>query len=375
MAQLGADIHVTEEKRPKLALGSWKSYVLVMTAMFFGTIHQSSLGQQAASGSRLSALVIALLLSFVFMGLNLYILRTGKGRSLPELLPRLMPKALSSCVLVAFFVGQILYAGLTVRYQSEGIGAFMLEKTPFDVLTMALLVTSVFLLQRGLQQLANVSSILFWVIAISLAAVFAMAAIQMDWGELRTMVAVEKYELGSELAGTIPLIFNLQLVLFFEGNPAERGRKGLWWATGTAMMMQIVFFGLLVGVFTLAGAAKLHLPIAELIRVTNAAPYSLFERLDVFFLATRTMLVVLNLALWLYAACRSLQSVLSLSGIRILLPAAAVLAFGVSMLGKEVETLVWLQKFAGMLQWILCAGLIPGIALIVFIQNKRGKLA
>ena len=89
---------------------------------------------------------------------------------------------------------------------------------------------------------------------------------------------------------------------------------------------------------------------------------------------TPDMLVVLNLALWLYAACRCLQGAFALSDIRILLPIAAVLAFSVSMLGRDVEVLAGLQSFAGLLQWIACAGLIPILAIVAAIRCKGGKM-
>ena len=199
------------------------------------------------------------------------------------------------------------------------------------------------------------------------------AAMQMDWNELVGLSDIRTPDLGSELQKTIPMIFSLQLVLFLEGHPAKTGGKGLFRAAGAAMAIQCIFFAILVGIFTLNGLSQLHLPMAELIRVTNAAPYSLFERLDVFFLAARTMLVVLNLALWLYAACRCLQGAFALSDIRILLPIAAVLAFSVSMLGRNVELLAGLQSFAGILQWIACIGLIPVLALVTAIRCKGGK--
>ena len=62
-------------------------------------------------------------------------------------------------------------------------------------------------------------------------------------------------------------------------------------------------------------------------RVINASPYSLFERLDLFFLATRTMLVTLNLAMSLYAACRAVAGAFGLGDLRGLLPVMMTMAF------------------------------------------------
>ena len=374
MNSIGADIREESRSRPHFGFSNRQSFVLVMVMLFFGTIHQSTLGQKPVTSSHTAALFITLLSALGFLGLNLFLLRSAGHLALPELLPSLLPKPLAAALLLFFALTQLLYSGLSVRYQSEGIAAFMLEKTPFDVLVAALLITAILLLQSGLRQLTRVSTLLFWVILLPLIAVFFMAAMQMDWGELASLKDIRTPDLASELQKTIPMVFNLQLVLFLEGHPAKAGRKGLFWATGVAMTIQCIFFAILVGIFTLNGLSQLHLPIAELIRVTNAAPYSLFERLDVFFLAARTMLVVLNLALWLYAACRCLQGAFALSDIRILLPIAAVLAFSVSMLGRDVEVLARLQSFAGLLQWIACAGLIPILAIVAAIRCKGGKM-
>ena len=71
MDQLGAGIRIVSRERPRLLLRNWQSFVLVMVAMFFGTIHQSSLGWQVDSSSHLAALGISLLLALAFMRLNL----------------------------------------------------------------------------------------------------------------------------------------------------------------------------------------------------------------------------------------------------------------------------------------------------------------
>ena len=358
------------EKRRDAPLHSRQNFALVMAAAFFGTVHQSSLGQRAVTGSRWAALMITLLAALGFAALSLYILKKGDGRPLPDMVVEMLPGWAGTVVLGTFLLGQILYAALEVRYQSEGIAAFMLEKTPLDVIMIALLVSAAALLQRGFRQLKRVSCLLFWVILLPVAAVLIMAALQMDWGELRVLTAVNGKDLLTEMRETAGLIFNLQLILFFEGY-SPRGRNGILWGTTAAMMIQMVFLAVLVGVFTLAGTSKLHLPIAELIRVTNAAPYSLFERLDVFFLATRTMLVVLNITLWMFAAASCLKSLGRLANIRSALLPVAVVIFGAAMLGQQTALQAVLQKLAGAMQWIICVGLIPLLALVLWIRERR----
>lgn len=118
----------------------------------------------------------------------------------------------------------------------------------------------------------------------------------------------------------------------------------------------IAFLLILVGTFSLAGIARIYHPMGELVRVINASPYSLFERLDLFFLATRTMLVTLNLAMGLYAACRAVAGALGLGDIRGLLPAILALTFLIASLTQQIQVLIWVRRISVYLQWALFAG-------------------
>lgn len=126
--------------------------------------------------------------------------------------------------------------------------------------------------------------------------------------------------------------------------------------------------------FSLAGMARIYHPIGELVRVINASPYSLFERLDLFFLATRTMLVTLNLAMGLYAACRAVAKTFGLGDLRGLLPVMLTLTFLLASLTQRIQVLVWIRRIAVCLQWGLFAGFVPLLALWVRIKQQRGQL-
>ena len=148
----------------------------------FGTVYQSSLDLPVATHNRLAALGITIPIALAEVGLMLYIMDSCGHQSLPELLPAVTPRWMTAAILLLYAVVHICYAAMAVRYQSEGIAAFMLETTPSDVIGIALLLTATFLLQRGIRQLARVSELLFWIILIPLVAVFLTAAGQMDKG-------------------------------------------------------------------------------------------------------------------------------------------------------------------------------------------------
>lgn len=375
-AQLGQDMkaHVAPAKLHRLR--TWQVFVLVMVAMLFGTVYQSSLDLPVATHNRLAALGITIPIALAEVGLMLYIMDSCGHQSLPELLPAVTPRWMTAAILLLYAVVHICYAAMAVRYQSEGIAAFMLETTPSDVIGIALLLTATFLLQRGIRQLARVSELLFWIILIPLVAVFLTAAGQMDKGELRTLLTVDPAGLFHELMQTIPLVFSLNYIFFFYGasKPEKKSRGAIWGGVAASLSFLIAFLLILVGTFSLAGIARIYHPMGELVRVINASPYSLFERLDLFFLATRTMLVTLNLAMGLYAACRAVAGAFGLGDIRGLLPAILALTFLIASLTQQIQVLIWVRRISVYLQWALFAGVVPLLALWVRIMQQRGRM-
>ncbi len=374
-AQLGNDIQANVAPIRAHKLRTWQVFVLVMVAMLFGTVYQSSLDLPVATHNRLAALGITLVVALTEVGLMLYVMDSCGHRSLPEVLPDVMPRWLAGAVLLLYAVVHVCYAAMAVRYQTEGIAAFMLETTPSDVIAIALLITATFLLQRGIRQLARVSEMLFWVILVPLLSVFLIAASQMDKGELRTLLAVDTKGLFLELLQTIPLVFTLNYILFFYGasKDEKKSRNAIWSGVAASLSMLVCFLLILVGVFSLAGMARIYHPMGELVRVINASPYSLFERLDLFFLATRTMLVTLNLAMGLYAASRSVTGALGMGDIRGVLPVMLVLTFLIASLTQQIEVLVWVRRVSVWLQWGLFGGFIPLLALWIRIRQPKGE--
>lgn len=375
-AQLGHDIQPNAAPAQRHWLRTWQVFVLVMVSMLFGTVYQSSLDLPVATHNRLAALGISTLIGLAEVGLMLYIMDSCGHRSLPELLPSLMPRWMAGVILMLYAVVHVCYTAMAVRYQSEGIAAFMLETTPSDVIGIALLLTATFLLQRGIRQLARVSELLFWIILIPLLAVFLTAAGQMDKGELRTLLSVDTAGLFRELLQTLPLVFSLNYILFFYGasKPEKKSRAAIWSGVAASLSGLAAFLLILVGMFSLAGMARIYHPMGELVRVINASPYSLFERLDLFFLATRTMLVTLNLAMSLYAACRAVAGAFGLGDLRGLLPVMMTMAFLLASLSQQIQVLVWVRRIAAYLQWGLFAGFVPLLALWVRIKQQRGQL-
>ena len=372
-AQLGHDIQSNAAPAQRHWLRTWQVFVLVMVSMLFGTVYQSSLDLPVATHNRLAALGISALIGLAEVGLMLYIMDSCGHRSLPELLPSLMPRWMAGVILMLYAVVHVCYTAMAVRYQSEGIAAFMLETTPSDVIGIALLLTATFLLQRGIRQLARVSELLFWIILIPLLAVFLTAAGQMDKGELRTLLSVDTAGLFRELLQTLPLVFSLNYILFFYGasKPEKKSRAAIWSGVAASLSGLAAFLLILVGMFSLAGMARIYHPMGELVRVINASPYSLFERLDLFFLATRTML---NLAMSLYAACRAVAGAFGLGDLRGLLPVMMTMAFLLASLSQQIQVLVWVRRIAAYLQWGLFAGFVPLLALWVRIKQQRGQL-
>ena len=375
-AQLGHDIQSNAAPAQRHWLRTWQVFVLVMVSMLFGTVYQSSLDLPVATHNRLAALGISTLIGLAEVGLMLYIMDSCGHRSLPELLPSLMPRWMAGVILMLYAVVHVCYTAMAVRYQSEGIAAFMLETTPSDVIGIALLLTATFLLQRGIRQLARVSELLFWIILIPLLAVFLTAAGQMDKGELRTLLSVDTAGLFRELLQTLPLVFSLNYILFFYGasKPEKKSRAAIWSGVAASLSGLAAFLLILVGMFSLAGMERIYHPMGELVRVINASPYSLFERLDLFFLATRTMLVTLNLAMSLYAACRAVAGAFGLGDLRGLLPVMMTMAFLLASLSQQIQVLVWVRRIAAYLQWGLFAGFVPLLALWVRIKQQRGQL-
>ena len=277
-------------------------FALLMVLGAFGSAFSGAVSGSVSGGNRL---LLWAVLSLLNAGQAVFFLRLSRkmGVSAAEYPAG---KAVRIPLLVILAVLCAFQAARLANDQAGMIKTFLLENTARPIILLALLLAALLLLPGGIMQLARSAQVLLGLGLVPALLLLSFSLGQMDWGELRTLFRPELRSFGPDLLSALPDLMCFLPLLFFwqEADPAADTVL-----PGALSALSGITLGLLfacTGIFTLAGMDKLTYPVEEIARALRLSSYSLLERLDLFFVAARTVTVCLALSVYLFAVSRAL---------------------------------------------------------------------
>ena len=254
----------------------WQLTVLViisgMCGMYF---YPDSFGRWSAA-----ALVIAIALTMISMGMLARCYSCSESQSFPALL----------CELVV-------------------TGLFLLENTPPQVIPAVTLLTVCFIITSGIRQVSRAAELLFPAIALPLLFILSMGLFTADFGELVPFLRPDRISVGTFQEWFSPL-GGITAAAYFAGY-YEKKRLRRCLISGT-LALAVLCAGVLVccvGVFSVEGTRHLSFPLTELSRVVSIGSITLNHRFDIFYIMIYNAVTLLSAGILFYCCCISLCGV------------------------------------------------------------------
>lgn len=354
-------------------LSNWQMIVLMVVALQYGRaalIH--TVLQNVTYGWFIALLIVTVLVLLLFWGItrisNLY-----PGQMPTEYLPKILGKPLATILMVLFALYFMLSAAFVLSEFVDTVKIFLLRKTPREVIVLAMLILSLYLVQGGVLALARVSELFFIFISI-----FTLSYVLLGIPLLRPnewLAQVLVYDVG-ELSNSVLFgasgFIGFETLLFFA--PFMEKPKNLWKSgalgIGIAMLMAFVITAVLIAVFTAPGVVRLLYPLMELSKIVRV-PGMLLERLDVLFVVMRTMICFISAALYHYLAAHTLNRVVGLKDFR---PMSCLFIIPIFLLTSMIPNVAWtsiLNNVQSIVGYAMVGLLLLVVLPVALIRNRK----
>lgn len=287
------------------AFSMWQLTVLViisgMCGMYF---YPDSFGRWSAA-----ALVIAIALTMISMGMLARCYSCSESQSFPALLCELVGRIPARIILAGtavYFAAEI--CRVTVK-QTQMTGLFLLENTPPQVIPAVTLLTVCFIITSGIRQVSRAAELLFPAIALPLLFILSMGLFTADFGELVPFLRPDRISVGTFQEWFSPL-GGITAAAYFAGY-YEKKRLRRCLISGT-LALAVLCAGVLVccvGVFSVEGTRHLSFPLTELSRVVSIGSITLNHRFDIFYIMIYNAVTLLSAGILFYCCCISLCGV------------------------------------------------------------------
>ncbi|MDR3589716.1 MAG: GerAB/ArcD/ProY family transporter [Negativicutes bacterium] len=225
----------------------------------------------------------------LFCGVVLLIVKLGDlfpGQTLADYMPLLWGRWLGAAAILLLLVLVMLYTAFMLQGFSRIVSFFMFDRTPFEVIEASLLAVCVYCALQDWGTILRVMQLVFFTAMPAAVAFMGLSLVSFHyinilplWPREIAGIARGVWHSWTEYSGYEVLLMLLPLV--------NRGTTRVSAVLVGAFAFLTIFFifmaFLLIGIFTVEGAAKVPYPLLSAIRTADL-PGTYLERLDTYFL-------------------------------------------------------------------------------------------
>lgn len=312
----------------------------------------------------------------LFYGAAWLMIRLGEhfpDETFAEYLPRILGRWAGGAAVWLFVLIFLLETAVGLQASSREITFFMFDRTPFEVVEIALLAVATYCALQDWGTILRVAQlmlftafpvILFLLVAGLLG--FRFLNLLPLWPEDAAGVAAGALHSWNLFQGYECVL--LFLPLLYKGN--TRPTRAVAGAFAMACGFFLLVAVLQIGVLTLEGARNATYPILTVIRITEI-PGTFLERLDTYFLLFWTQLVFIGITLSIYFMAQSLTLLYRYADHRPFVLALAPLLFILGDAAHHIrvsEALPQVTELGGLL---FSLGVMPAIYAFVWWRRRR----
>lgn len=235
------------------------------------------------------AIILGVFVPFVSLFLMERLGRRFPRFTIIEITHFLLGKFIGSVVIIIFITYLILFEGIVLRNSIEITKMYSLIKTPIWVIGIMLIISIIYIAAKGVKVIGRLNELLFYLILFN----FVMIFPALSMSDYTNLLPVTGVELKGIIKGSVYTAFAYQgIEILFIVYPMVTRKDEILKAGMTALFI-IMFFYVIVTViglmvFSTEGLQALLWPSLAILKLLD---FPVIERLEIFFLASWSVLV------------------------------------------------------------------------------------
>ncbi|CAG7627740.1 Spore germination protein YndE [Paenibacillus solanacearum] len=321
-------------------------------------------------------IVLAGLLSIGFVWVLMTLATRFPNETIVEFSRTLVGKHAAWGLSVLLFIAFFMFTSYEVRGAAEVAKQYLFRRTPVEVIGLAFFLVVIYAAcgtRVGVIRL-NVLFLPFVLGVFVLVIVMNLGSVRLE--HLQPVFVSNWKQMFSGIWESLFSFFGFEIVLFYAAllnRPAKAVKAAIWGVT-TPMLLYVLLFLFVIGVFSPAATAELQYPTVELAKEIEV-PGAVLERFESFFFTIWLMTLFNSAAMSLdicsYIMCRLVGARKRLNVILSLAPVMFVLSF----IPRDLHEFSSFGKLTSLVDLTACI-MIPCMLYVVFLikgGRRRGK--
>ncbi|NLU53518.1 MAG: GerAB/ArcD/ProY family transporter [Clostridiaceae bacterium] len=313
--------------------------------------------------------MLALTLGFVHVKLS----QRFPGETFFQYSHAICGKFIGTIINLAMIALFILLAGFEARVLAELVRSFLLYSTPLEVLIISFLWVGAYLVAGGLNPLVRIFELFSIVMVLILTGILILGLQHFDINNLRPVLSEGIMPVIKGVKSTFLSYLGYEILLFITGfmKEPQKAMKAMFIGVSIPIFYYIGIAVIVTGVLTLEETLTLTWPTATFVNSIDY-PGGFIENFQIFFIIAWVLAIYTTFSGALYIASMGIGQIIKKKTsdfICFLMP----VIFLVSMIPDNQARVFEMGDLMGNL-WLVVAGIIPLIMLVVAVIRKKGSV-
>ncbi|SCX95856.1 GerAB/ArcD/ProY family transporter [Alkaliphilus peptidifermentans] len=353
---------------------SIQAYIMIISIMIGSGI--LGLAREVAEISQqdawISVLVNGIFVSII-MSIIVFTIRNFPGHNFFQYTSILLSKPIAYIITVIYIIYIAIFSGISIRFLVEMISTWFLPKTPIFVVSLIIVITTVYMTMHGLTTLARFNEVII-IMLIPFTLLVLVGLPEMEFINLRP---IGGSGIKSIMLGVPPTFYafsGFESIQIYYPYISNKQKPFLKYSVLSIFLVTFIYTITVLSQIALFGVQGLERVLYPSINYLGAVDFPLIERMEIFFTIFWIFTVFSTIGLMYFSGCILLQNVFTTKNTRFFSFLLAPIVFFSSLYPKNTAQVVDIGDIDGKIVIFLGFAL-PILLFISFlIRKKVGKL-
>ncbi|SCX95895.1 GerAB/ArcD/ProY family transporter [Alkaliphilus peptidifermentans] len=353
---------------------STQAYIMIVSIMIgTGILGLSrAVAEISQQDAWISVLINGIFVSII-MAIIVFTIRNFPGQNFLQYTSILLSKPIAYIITSIHIIYLVIFSATATRFLTEMISTWFLPKTPIFVVSLIIVITTVYMTMHGLTTLARFNEVIVFMLIPFTMLVF-VGLPEMEFINLRP---IGGSGIKSIMLGAIPSFYafgGFESILVYYPYISNKQKPIIKYSVLSILLVTFIYTITVISQIALFGVQGLERVLYPSINYLSAVDFILIERMEIFFTIFWIFTVFSTVSLMYLAGCILLQNVFTTKNTRFFTFLLAPIVLFLSMYPKNTVEVVSIGDMVGKAVIFVGFGL-PIILFISFlIRKKVGKL-
>ena len=286
-----------------------QSYIIIISIMIgTGILGLSRIvAEVAQQDAWISVLVNGVFISII-MAAIIYTVKKYPKDNFLQVTTYLLTKPVAYLVTIAYIIYAVLATATIIRFLLEMVQTWLLETTPIPIISLIIVITTVYMVKNGLTVVARFNEVLFFYLIIF----FLLIAVGLPEAQLINLRPVGGSGIRNIIKGAIPSFYafgGYEVILVYYSYISDKHKPVLKYSVLSILVVTVFYTLTVMSQLALFGADELQRVLYPSMNYLRAVDFPVLERMELFFTVFWSFTVLGTIGLQYFAACILSQTV------------------------------------------------------------------